>query len=168
MESRREAYQLARTFIDELRSAGETVAIAESCTGGLIAHLLTTAPGASDVFLLSAVTYSNEAKVTVLGVEAQAIERFGVVSGQVAGQMAAGARSAARSTYGLAATGIAGPGGGTPDKPVGTVWFGFCTDDIAFEERLQLDGKREDIQLKSAVHALSMIRRYREREKWGG
>jgi nicotinamide-nucleotide amidase len=104
-----------------LRSKKETIAVAESCTGGLIAHRLTNEPGSSDYFLLSTVTYANDTKINVLGVCSEIITRFGAVSKETAAAMAKGVRNLAKSTYGLAVSGIAGPGGGTPEKPVGTL-----------------------------------------------
>lgn len=164
LEVRRSAKELAGKLIEELSQAGETLAVAESCTGGLVAHLLTSIPGASGVFSLSAVCYANEAKSQMLGVSAEDLELRGAVSGTVAVQMAVGARRLTGATYGLATTGVAGPGGGTPDKPVGTVWFGLAAGPDVQKERLQFDGNREEIQMKSAIHALAMIRRYRERQ----
>ena len=104
-----------------------TLAVAESCTGGLIANLLTDVPGSSDYFLFSAVTYSNQAKMKILKVKAQTLAKHGAVSDQIAGEMANGAKYSVDATYGLATSGIAGPGGGTDDKPVGTVCIGLAT-----------------------------------------
>lgn len=117
---------LEQVVLELLRSRGETLAVAESCTGGGLAHRLTNVPGASAVFLAGWVTYSNAAKVDCLGVEPAALERHGAVSEQVARQMAEGARQRAQSTYALATTGIAGPTGGTPNKPVGTVYIALA------------------------------------------
>ena len=103
-----------------------TLAVAESCTGGLISHLLTNIPGSSEYFLFSGVTYSNDAKTKILDVSPDLIQQFGAVHEKTAKEMAAGARRIAGATYGLAVTGIAGPGGGTDDKPVGTVWIGIA------------------------------------------
>jgi PncC family amidohydrolase len=163
-EVRRSAKELAGKLIEELSQAGETLAVAESCTGGLVAHLLTTIPGSSAVFGLSAVCYANEAKSRVLGVSDEDLESCGAVSETVAVQMAMGARRLTGATYGLATTGVAGPGGGTPDKPVGTVWFSLAVGQDVLRERLQFGGSREQIQMKAAIHALAMIRRYRERQ----
>ncbi|UCD78697.1 MAG: CinA family protein, partial [Desulfobacterales bacterium] len=110
-----------------LRKKNATLAVAESCTGGLIANLLTDVPGSSDYFLFSAVTYANQAKMKILDVSAETLEKHGAVSEQTAGEMARGAKAAVGATYGLAASGIAGPGGGTEDKPVGTVCIGLAT-----------------------------------------
>jgi nicotinamide-nucleotide amidase len=104
-----------------------TLAVAESCTGGLISHLLTNVPGSSKYFLLSGVTYSNEAKQKVLGVSSETLEHYGAVHENTAKEMAAGVRRIAASDYGLATSGIAGPDGGTDEKPVGTVCIGVAT-----------------------------------------
>lgn len=110
-----------------LREKNATLAVAESCTGGLIANLLTDVPGSSDYFLFSAVTYANDAKIKILNVKAETLERHGAVSEQTAGEMARGAKNIVGATYGLATSGIAGPDGGTNDKPVGTVCIGLAT-----------------------------------------
>ncbi len=104
-----------------------TLAVAESCTGGLISHLLTNVPGSSNYFLFSGVTYSNEAKQKVLGVSSEILEHYGAVHENTAKEMAAGVRRIAASDYGLATSGIAGPDGGTDEKPVGTVCIGVAT-----------------------------------------
>lgn len=110
-----------------LRKGGETLAAAESCTGGLISHWLTEVPGSSDYFLLSAVTYANAAKESVLSVRPETLERYGAVHEETVKEMAEGVRRLARASYGLATSGIAGPDGGTEDKPVGTVCVGLST-----------------------------------------
>ena len=106
---------------------GATLALAESCTGGLIASRLTDVPGSSDYFLFSGVTYSNEAKMKVLGVSRETLEARGAVHVETAREMAAGARKVVGADYGLSISGIAGPSGGTADKPVGTVCIGLAT-----------------------------------------
>ena len=105
----------------------QTLAVAESCTGGYISHRLTNVPGASAVFSSGLVTYSNEAKQTFLGVRAATLAQHGAVSEPVAQEMAEGARRASHADYGIAVTGIAGPGGGTSEKPVGTVFIALAT-----------------------------------------
>lgn len=112
-----------------LQKAGATVATAESCTGGLLAHRLTNVPGASAVFRAGFVVYSNEAKQRELGVDAELLQREGAVSAAVAGALAQGARRITGSTYALSTTGIAGPGGGSSSKPVGTIFFGLAGPD---------------------------------------
>ena len=108
-----------------------TIALAESCTGGLLAHRLTNVPGSSDYFLFSGVTYSNESKIKLLGVLPETIEKLGAVHEKTAKEMAMGAMRIGNSTYGLSTTGIAGPSGGTIQKPVGTVCIGFATATMA-------------------------------------
>ena len=104
-----------------------TIALAESCTGGLVAHRLTNVPGSSEYFLFSGVTYSNESKINLLGVLPETIEKFGAVHEETAKEMARGAMRIGKATYGLSTTGIAGPAGGTNEKPVGTVCIGLAT-----------------------------------------
>ena len=111
---------------DLLRREKATIAVAESCTGGLISHCLTNVPGSSDYFLLSAVTYANDAKITVLGVSTSILEKYGAVHVETAKIMAQGVRQVSGATYGLATTGIAGPSGGSDEKPVGTVCIGIA------------------------------------------
>ncbi len=113
---------------DLLIKNSATIAVAESCTGGLISHLLTNVPGSSDYFLFSGVTYANSAKMNVLCVEKETMDTFGAVSRETVRQMAAGVRRMSGATYGLATSGIAGPAGGTPEKPVGTVWVGVASE----------------------------------------
>ena len=105
----------------------QTLALAESCTGGYIAHRVTNVPGASAIFSAGLVTYSNEAKQRFLGVSAETLARHGAVSEPVAREMAEGACRAAQTDYAIAVTGIAGPGGGTPEKPVGTVFIALAS-----------------------------------------
>jgi nicotinamide-nucleotide amidase len=111
-----------------LMKKNATVALAESCTGGLLAHRLTNVAGSSDYFLFSGVTYSNQSKIKVLGVLSETIEKYGAVHEETAKEMAKGAMRIAKATYGLSTTGIAGPSGGTTEKPVGTVCIGFATE----------------------------------------
>jgi nicotinamide-nucleotide amidase len=142
-----------------LRERERTVACAESCTGGLIGHRLTEVAGSSDYFLESAVVYSNRAKVRRLGVPARLIERHGAVSGPVARAMAAGIRRTAGSDYGLAVTGIAGPGGGTARKPVGLVYFAVAQARGIAVERHIFAGGRSAVKFQASQKALDMIRK---------
>ncbi|MFY8215346.1 MAG: competence/damage-inducible protein A [Chthoniobacterales bacterium] len=117
---------LEHTVVSMLREKKYTLVTAESCTGGLLAHRITNVPGASEIFLRGFVTYANSAKVALLGIPPELLESVGAVSGEVAGMMAENARAAANATYGLATTGIAGPGGGSDEKPVGTVFLALA------------------------------------------
>jgi nicotinamide-nucleotide amidase len=136
-----------------------TLAVAESCTGGLIANLLTDVAGSSEYFLFSAVTYSNQAKMNILKVQAQTLARHGAVSDQIAGAMACGARSSVDATYGLATSGIAGPGGGTDDKPVGTVCIGLATPSSVAGHRFYFPHESRRMSKHIfAVAALNLLR----------
>ncbi len=121
-----------------LREGGLTVAVAESCTGGYVAHTLTNVPGSSDWMAGGVVAYANRAKVDALGVSQEALRRHGAVSENVAAQMADGVRRRLGADVGLSTTGVAGPSGGTPEKPVGTVWIGYADAAGASARRLQL------------------------------
>ena len=136
-----------------------TVAVAESCTGGLIAQRLTNVPGSSKYFVEGVVTYSNESKVRLLGVEKKIIKEFGAVSQQVARDMARGVRHKAKSDFGLAVTGIAGPGGGTEEKPVGLVYIALADDAHTEHRKLMIPGDRELIRWRASQAALDMLRR---------
>lgn len=142
-----------------LAAQNATLAVAESCTGGLIGHKLTNVAGSSDYFLLSAVTYSNAAKKQILGVPNKILEAWGAVHEETAAAMAAGVRRVAGATYGLATSGIAGPGGGTPDKPVGTVCIGLATPETTLGRRLHFffDSRRAHKTIFAAA-ALDMLR----------
>jgi nicotinamide-nucleotide amidase len=137
-----------------------TLAVAESCTGGLIAHKITNVPGSSRYFLFSAVTYANPSKIHVLGVEADTILRYGAVHERTAEQMASGVRSIAGSTYGISATGIAGPSGGSPDKPVGLVCVGFSSPATNYARRFYFpELERTNCKEIFAVTALDVLRK---------
>src|SRR3989441_5127485 len=123
-----------------------TMAVAESCTGGLIAQRLTSVPGSSKYFIEGCVTYSNESKVRLLGVDKKLIKEFGAVSQQVARDMARGVRHKAKSDFGLSVTGIAGPGGGTDEKPVGLGYIALADDAHTEHKRLMIPGDRGPIR----------------------
>ncbi len=150
---------LEKVVGDLLRDKGKTLAVAESCSGGLLSHRITNIPGSSDYFLLGTVTYSNQAKVKVLGVNPQDIEQYGAVSEPVARQMADGVRKLAGSDFGIGITGIAGPGGGTPEKPVGLVYIALSWDGGTEVHRKRFSGNRLQIKTYSTSHALDMLRR---------
>jgi PncC family amidohydrolase len=152
-----EVVALARTLGEELDACGLTLATAESCTGGLIGHLITEIPGSSRYYYGGAIVYSYEAKETILGVDHDAIVDQGAVSFAVAEQMAHGARQKFDADIAVAVTGIAGPGGGLPDKPVGTVYIHVCaTGDYDDGRRFVWDGDRSENKLYSAQAALLM------------
>ncbi|MFC7070898.1 CinA family protein [Halobaculum lipolyticum] len=147
---------------DALRDAGETVATAESCTGGLIGSLLTDVPGSSDYFDRSVVTYSYDAKLEALAVPREHLDREGAVSEPVARAMARGVRDTAGVDWGVATTGVAGPGGGTEEKPVGTVYVGVAyagewgsEESGATVARYEFDGSRTRIKERIARRALA-------------
>jgi len=143
-----------------LRAEGATLAVAESCTGGLVAHRLTQIPGSSDYFERSIVVYSNAAKVQMLGVPAELIDSAGAVSMEVAEKMAEGVRRVSGATLGLAITGIAGPAGGSEEKPVGTVFIALASPKGTVSKRYQFMGDREQIKGISAYTAIDWVRRY--------
>ncbi|RUM89293.1 MAG: hypothetical protein DSZ24_01600 [Thermodesulfatator sp.] len=143
-----------------LREQGATLALAESCTGGLASSLVTRIPGSSDYFLGGAVTYANEIKEEVLGVPHRFLRIFGAVSREVACTMAHGVRRRFKATYGLSVTGIAGPGGGSPEKPVGTVWMGLSTPEETVARSFLFSGTRHEIQTLAAYTLLDWLRRY--------
>lgn len=136
-----------------------TLAVAESCTGGLIAQRLTSVPGSSKYFLEGCVTYSNESKVRLLGVDKKLIREFGAVSQQVARDMARGVRHRAKTDFGLSVTGIAGPDGGTEEKPVGLVFIALADDAHTEHRRLMIPGDRELVRWRASQAALDMLRR---------
>jgi nicotinamide-nucleotide amidase len=150
---------LARSLLDLCRSRKLTIATAESCTGGLVAAALTDIPGSSDVIDRGFVTYSNEAKRAMLGVEASTLQTFGAVSKETAIQMAVGALERADVDLAVSITGIAGPGGATPGKPVGLVHFAVAARDgriIHREHRFGAIG-RSTVRARSVVEALRML-----------
>jgi nicotinamide-nucleotide amidase len=143
-----------------LRERGADLSLAESCTGGLLARKITSVAGSSDYFSLAAVTYANRFKQELLGVRQATLERCGAVHEETAEEMAAGMRRLAGSTYTLSTTGVAGPGGGAPDKPVGTVCLGLATPDGTDSRRIHWDsGERRANQNFFAECAMDLLRR---------
>ncbi|MDX1532325.1 MAG: competence/damage-inducible protein A [Rhodothermales bacterium] len=142
-----------------LRERDLSLATAESCTGGLLGHLITNVPGASAYYHGGAVVYGNDQKVLLLRVDPEAIEREGAVSEPVARQLAEGVRMRLHADIGIATTGIAGPGGGTPEKPVGTIWLGYADDQGSYAVRLQLATDRDLNKRLGAMAALNLVRR---------
>jgi len=151
---------LEETVVALLKQKGLTVALAESCTGGMIAQALTNVPGSSLCFLESAVTYSNAAKIRQLGIPADLIARMGAVSSETAAAMSHGIRTVAVSDLGLAVTGIAGPDGGTEEKPVGTVYISLAAPDGRWTKRYHFSGSRSEIRSMTTWMALDWLRRY--------
>lgn len=150
----------ATALLATLRAAGLMVATAESCTGGLIAGTLTEIAGSSDVVDRGFVTYSNEAKTEMLGVPATTIEEHGAVSEAVARAMADGALARSRAGVAVSVTGVAGPGGGSAEKPVGTVWFGAARrGGETVGERMVFAGDRSAVREATVHHALELLGR---------
>jgi nicotinamide-nucleotide amidase len=149
----------AADLITACRAKGLTIATAESCTGGLLAALITTVPGSSDVFERGFVTYSNTAKAECLGVPAQILEAFGAVSLETAQAMAQGALAHSKAFVAISITGIAGPGGGSPEKPVGLVHFGLASKQgsiITVEKRFG-DRGRDAVRCAAVETALNLL-----------
>ncbi|MBE6859691.1 MAG: CinA family protein [Ruminococcus sp.] len=153
--------KLVRNVVQLLELGGYTVSTAESCTGGLLSQLITSVPGASAVFEGGFCTYSNRMKTKLLNVPEYELEHFGAVSSQVALSMAKGLKASTGADVCVSVTGIAGPGGGTAEKPVGTVWFGFSAFGREFTRLPELwtlaDKSRGNIRLAAAAFAFSVI-----------
>ena len=145
---------------EQLRQRGLSLAVAESCTGGLIGHRITNVAGSSTYFAGGVISYANEAKRRLLGVRGETLEKHGAVSRETVLEMARGVRSAFAADVGLAVSGIAGPGGGTPDKPVGTVWIGLSTPDKEQSWSYRLEGDRVQIKEAAAGRALGHLVEY--------
>jgi PncC family amidohydrolase len=143
-----------------LLERGLKIATAESCTGGLIAHRITNVAGSSDYFLGGIVAYANEAKVAQLGVSWDTLRSHGAVSREIALEMARGARAALGAEIAVSVTGIAGPGGGMPDKPVGTTWLGLVTPDGEWARHFVWGGDRLENKDLSAEAALQLVLGY--------
>ncbi|MBL7077477.1 MAG: CinA family protein [Kiritimatiellae bacterium] len=151
---------------DLLTAKGLTLALAESCTGGLISHCITMAPGSSAYFLGGVVSYANAAKERLLGVDAGLLETQGAVSAVVAQQMAAGVRERFGADIGISVTGIAGPDGGSPEKPVGLVFMGFANARGEVNVRqFKFEGDRLEIKEQTCRAALEWLREYLDSEE---
>ena len=146
---------LAEAVVKKYSECGKTLAIAESCTGGLIAKRVTDVSGSSQILGYGCVTYANEAKVKLLSVKHETLESYGAVSEQTAREMAMGVRALAGSDVGIATTGIAGPGGGTPEKPVGLVYLGIASEKGVRVLRLMLKGDRDRVRILASSSALA-------------
>ncbi|WP_375455529.1 CinA family protein [uncultured Methylobacterium sp.] len=148
----------ATALVADYTAAGKTIATAESCTGGLVAGLLTAVPGSSAVVERGFVTYSNAAKAEMIGVPAALIATHGAVSEPVARAMAAGARAASRAAVAVAVTGIAGPGGGSAEKPVGLVHFALAAGGaVRHRERRYGDLSRAEIRHRAVIDAVALL-----------
>ena len=152
---------LVRVVADLLMERGLTISAAESCTGGMFGAAMTDVPGISAVFDRSLVTYSNEAKMQELGVSAETLEKFGAVSEETAREMAEGVRRVSGSDIGVSVTGIAGPDGGTEEKPVGTVWYGLAMDGRTVTKKTVWNTRsRRSNRNYAVLNMLDMVRRY--------
>lgn len=145
---------LAQIVGERLRELGLTLSTAESCTGGNVAHVITEIAGSSDYFMGSVVSYSNDVKHRVLGVDQTTLDSYGAVSQPVVEQMACGVSNLCRTHCAVATSGVAGPGGGTPEKPVGTVWIAACVGDIVVSKCHHFNGSRKQIIDRATNHAL--------------
>ena len=150
---------LAREVLVHLEGRHESLAVAESCTGGLLGATVTQVPGASEVFLGGVISYSNAVKEAMVGVPGELLERHGAVSEQVARAMAAGVRDRMGATWGVGITGIAGPSGGTEDKPVGLVYWAAAGPEVVAVEHEVFAGDRSTVRLRSVHSALDLLRR---------
>ncbi len=155
-----DAEELESVVARLLRAKGQTLALAESCSGGLLSHRLTNIPGSSSYLLAGLVTYSNEAKAHILGVSPATLESVGAVSAAVAEEMAVGARRLCQADIGVGITGIAGPGGATPQKPVGLTYLALAAENFKYSHRYEFWGSRQDIKERAAQAALHLLRLY--------
>ncbi|MDX1517672.1 MAG: CinA family protein [Woeseiaceae bacterium] len=153
---------LARALVERLATAGRTMTAAESCTGGWIAKAITDVPGSSAVFAYGVVSYSNGAKESILGVDPQTLADHGAVSEATVREMAEGVVRLSAADVGVAVSGVAGPDGGSDEKPVGTVWFAWTTSSDGKlqtdAEKRRFDGDRDAVRRASVLHALRGIR----------
>lgn len=148
----------------KLTEAGKTLAVAESCTGGFVSHLITSVPGSSDYFNGSITAYSNAIKEKILSVSSTSLSEYGAVSEQVAREMAVGAKQVFNAHYAVATTGIAGPGGGTNEKPVGTIWIAVAGQKEILVQKYIFGDNRERNIIRSSQTALQMLRRLIQKE----
>jgi len=148
---------IAEHLVELLKASGLTCATAESCTGGCVGHAITSVPGSSAVFNGGVISYSNEVKHDVLGVKLETLDAVGAVSAETAAQMAEGARRVLKADLAVSLTGIAGPDGGSAEKPVGLVWFGLATVSGVRTEKAIFRGNRDLIREQAITHALGML-----------
>lgn len=155
---------LEERVVKKLLQRGYTVTTAESCTGGLLAGRLLNVSGASEVYNEGHITYANAAKEKILGVKHETLEQFGAVSKETAEEMACGAAKAACANVALSTTGIAGPGGGTPEKPVGLIYIGCCIEENVRVKELRLHGTREQNRSDTVEAALQLLHEMLQKE----
>ena len=148
---------VAEKLVALLTAQGLTCATAESCTGGGVGSAITAVPGSSAVFAGGVISYSNDVKREVLGVKAETLQAVGAVSSETAAQMAEGARRLMKTDLAVSLTGIAGPDGGSDEKPVGLVWFGLATKDGVRTEKAIFRGDRAQVRAQAITHALGML-----------
>lgn len=159
--------KITENVVQLLEGVNSTVATAESCTGGLLSGTIVSVSGASSVFGYGVCTYANEAKMKLLSVKEETLDKYGAVSTETAREMAEGIRRLSKADYGISTTGIAGPSGGTPDKPVGTVCIGISSEKGTYAQRFVFDGemfreagdKRTAIRLEAVYTALTLLKR---------
>jgi len=147
-----------------LSKRGKRLAAAESCTGGLIGHLITNVAGSSAYYLGGVTAYANETKIRLLGVSPVTLEKYGAVSSETVIEMARGVRNTLGADIGISVSGIAGPGGGTADKPVGTVWIGLSSPQQEYSRHYLWSGDRLAVKEQSAQAALSLLVEYLQKE----
>ncbi len=150
-------FSQARTLVELLAAQGKTCATAESCTGGGVGAAITAVAGSSAVYFGGVVSYDNSVKENVLGVRAETLATAGAVSAECAAQMAAGARKLLKTDFAVSVTGIAGPGGGTAEKPVGLVWFGLASAEGVRTEKALFRGDRARVRQEAILHALGIL-----------
>jgi PncC family amidohydrolase len=148
---------LATRVVDRLRSAGATLSVAESCTGGMIGATVTAVPGSSDVFLGGTIAYADGVKMSALGVAGRTLDVHGAVSGETVAEMAQGVARAMKTDYALSVSGVAGPGGGTAAKPVGLVWIGLRTPDTVRTFEHHFEGDRDEVRERTVAAALGHL-----------
>ena len=149
--------EAARKLLLLCREKGITLATAESCTGGMIGSTITSVPGSSDLFLGGIISYAVSAKESLLSVSHETLAHHGAVSKETAQAMAVGAQKAFSATLAVSVTGLAGPGGGTPDKPVGLVHFGIATKDTTLHKQQIFSGDRDSVRLQAVATALAFL-----------
>jgi len=148
---------VAENLVALLKANSMTCATAESCTGGGVGSAITSVPGSSAVFAGGVISYSNDVKREVLGVKAETLASVGAVSAETAAQMAEGVRRLLKTDLAVSLTGIAGPDGGSAEKPVGLVWFGLSSATGTRTEKAIFRGKRDEVRAQAVVHALGML-----------